>query len=53
MSDHPYSGGNTLVPGEMATDDPFSEEERCENCDEHVTPIPETGDCPRCGEEVV
>lgn len=50
MTDHPYAGGNTLVPGETADDDPFSEEEYCRECDEAVTPI--RGNCPNCGEEV-
>jgi hypothetical protein len=52
MSDHPYAVGNTLTPGEKADDDPFSDGEWCEECNENVEPV-QTGVCPICGEDVV
>lgn len=52
MTEHPYAGADTLTPGEVADDDPFSEEEECRNCGDFVTPIPETDCCPQCGEEI-
>ena len=52
MSDHPYAGSNTLVPGEAASDDPLSDEEYCHNCGDDVVPIPEVGECPTCGEDI-
>lgn len=50
MTDHPYAGGNTLAPGEMADDDPFTEEIYCHECDENIEPV--AGVCPTCGKEV-
>lgn len=40
-----------MVPGETAEDDPFAEEQFCEECDEWVEPVAET--CPICGQDVV
>jgi Zn finger protein HypA/HybF involved in hydrogenase expression len=48
----PYAGPNTLMPGEVADDDPFSAKEYCPNCDEGVEPTPGTGECPTCGTEI-
>lgn len=50
MTDHPYASPDTMTPGELADDDPFTVETFCENCDEHVEPVAET--CPTCGEDV-
>lgn len=47
MTDHPYAGPDTLVPGETADDDPVIESEYCEECDEVVEPL--FGECPLCG----
>jgi len=51
MTDHPYAGPDTMVPGETADDDPFAEKKLCRNCDEEVEPV--VGECPICGEEVM
>jgi hypothetical protein len=51
MTDHPYSSTETLAPGELADDDPFTEDgEYCGECDEEVEPI--VDECPRCGLEL-
>lgn len=52
MKDHPYAGGNTLEPGEVADDDPCSETVECRECDDFVVPIPGVGKCPGCGKEL-
>jgi hypothetical protein len=51
MTDHPYALPDTMVPGEVADDDPFAEEQFCEKCDEYVEPVAET--CPICGQDVM
>lgn len=51
MTEHPYAGPDTMVPGETADDDPFIGKEKCDNCDEHVEPV--AGTCPICGEGVM
>jgi hypothetical protein len=51
MIDHPYASPETIVPGETADDDPFADEEFCEECDEYVEVI--AGNCVACGEEVM
>lgn len=51
MSEHKYAGPDTMVPGETATDDPFADEEFCEECDEWVETV--VDDCPICGKELM
>ena len=50
MTDHPYAGPDTIVPGEAADDDPFIDKQFCAKCDEHVEPV--AGTCPICGREI-
>lgn len=49
---HTYAAPNTLLPGDTADDDPFSEEQRCDKCGDYVEPLAGSNACPRCGEEL-
>lgn len=50
MTEYPYAGPDTMVPGETADDDPFTAETECRECDEWIVTTP-AGECPICGSE--
>jgi rRNA maturation endonuclease Nob1 len=52
MPDHPYAGPDTMTPGQVADDDPYSEKKLCRKCDDYVKMISDKNVCPNCGNEV-